>query len=70
MTVGGGPKAYGDQMESCFIENFSLISASYQEHIKSKHELVTPFKCDLCSRSFGTRTRYKTHKINVHSRVR
>ena len=47
-----------------------LRVASYQEHIKSKHENTTPFKCDQCNRSFGTRTRFKTHKTNVHSRVK
>ena len=47
-----------------------LQAASYQEHIKSKHEKLTPYKCDQCHRSFGTRSRYRTHKNNVHSRVR
>ena len=40
------------------------------EHIKSKHENLTPYKCDQCHRSFGTRSRFRTHKNNVHSRVR
>ena len=47
-----------------------LQAASYQEHIKSKHEKLTPYKCDQCHRSFGTRSRFRTHKNNVHSRVR
>lgn len=41
-----------------------------REHVAVKHEMSTPFKCDQCSKSYGTRAKLKTHVINVHSRVK
>jgi hypothetical protein len=46
-----------------------LANAKMEEHIKSKHEMNTPFKCDKCTRSFGTATVLQTHKTNLHKRV-
>ena len=40
------------------------------EHIKSKHEKDTPYKCDECHRSYGTIACLKLHKRNMHSRVK
>jgi hypothetical protein len=46
-----------------------LVKSKLDEHIKSKHEMNTPFKCDKCTRSFGTSTVLQTHKTNLHKRV-
>ena len=43
---------------------------NYVEHVKSKHEKITPFHCDLCTRSFATKVVLMTHKRNMHERVR
>jgi KRAB domain-containing zinc finger protein len=46
-----------------------LVKSKLDEHIKSKHEMNTPFKCDKCTRSFGTATFLQTHKNALHKRV-
>ena len=43
---------------------------SYKEHMKVKHENVTPYKCDQCHRSYGTKSRLKVHKRNTHQRIK
>jgi hypothetical protein len=46
-----------------------LPKPKLEEHIKSKHEMNTPFKCDKCTRSFGTSPFLQAHKKNLHHRV-
>ena len=41
-----------------------------KQHILTKHENKRDFHCDKCERSFGTPQTLKTHKLNVHNRVR
>ena len=43
---------------------------SYKEHLKVKHENSTPYKCDQCHRSYGTKSRLKVHKRNMHQRIK
>ena len=40
------------------------------EHVRSKHEGITPYECDKCDRTFGKITTLKNHIRNVHSRVK
>ena len=40
-----------------------------KEHVLSKHEKNTPFKCDKCDRSYGTNKQLSKHQILVHERV-
>ena len=40
------------------------------EHIAAKHEMVTPYECDECDRKYGTESKLKTHKFNVHQKVK
>ena len=47
-----------------------LKKRDLEEHIKVKHENSTPFECDECNRKYGTETKLKTHKFNVHQRVK
>lgn len=47
-----------------------LSRNAFNEHVKSKHELNTPYKCDMCAASFGTRGRLLLHKKDVHERVK
>ncbi len=42
---------------------------NYVEHIKSKHEMDTPFKCDQCTKSYGTEAYLRLHVMNVHRRL-
>ena len=44
--------------------------ARCKEHIRSKHEKNTPFQCDQCHRSYGTAVSLRTHKTNMHHRVK
>jgi KRAB domain-containing zinc finger protein len=46
-----------------------LPKSKLEEHILSKHEMNTPYKCDQCTRSFGTASFLQTHKKNLHQRV-
>ena len=41
-----------------------------KDHIKTRHENNTPFKCDQCHRSYGTKSRLTTHKFNTHRQVK
>jgi KRAB domain-containing zinc finger protein len=43
---------------------------SWLEHIKSKHEMNTPYKCDECTRSYGTKCRLLVHKTSMHKRIK
>jgi uncharacterized C2H2 Zn-finger protein len=43
---------------------------TWTEHIRSKHEMNTPYKCDQCNRSYGTEGKLKTHKRLVHTRIK
>jgi uncharacterized C2H2 Zn-finger protein len=47
-----------------------IAQITYTEHIRSKHEMNTPYKCDQCHRSYGTKLRLEAHKTNVHKRVK
>ena len=40
------------------------------EHIKTKHEGYTPFKCDQCHRAYGTQYGLKSHKFHMHKRIK
>ena len=40
------------------------------EHMRKVHENVTPFQCDHCPQSFGTRGRLNTHVTNKHTRMK
>ncbi len=39
------------------------------EHVKSKHENDTPYKCDQCPKSFGTNTFLRQHITQVHRKL-
>ena len=51
------------------VKTFTTLT-SYKEHLKVKHENSTPYKCDLCHRSYGTKSRLKVHKRNMHQRIK
>ena len=51
-------------------EKSFLCIANYNEHVKSKHQKNTPFKCDECERSYATISVLKTHKKLLHHRVK
>ena len=40
------------------------------EHVKSKHENDTPYKCNECTKSFGTDTFLRQHIQQVHRRLK
>ncbi len=40
------------------------------EHVKSKHENDTPFKCDQCTKAFGTNAFLRLHTLQVHRRMK
>ena len=40
------------------------------EHIKTKHEFVTPFQCDKCDKKFGTYATMAQHIRQKHQRVK
>jgi KRAB domain-containing zinc finger protein len=66
--VPKGPRQKPQRLQCPHCEK-RLIKPLLNEHIKSKHEKNTPFKCDQCTRSFGTATVLQTHKTNLHKRV-
>ncbi len=39
------------------------------EHVKSKHENDTPFKCEQCPRAYATVSFLRTHVISVHRKM-
>ncbi len=41
---------------------------NYTEHVRSKHENNTPFRCDLCPKAYGTEPFLKIHIHNTHKR--
>ena len=43
---------------------------SFKEHVKSKHEKDTPYKCDQCERAYGTIQVLRTHRRAMHQRVK
>ncbi len=51
-------------------EKTFITNVNYIEHIRSKHENNTPFQCDECHRSFGTKSKLRVHKKNMHQRVK
>ena len=53
-----------------FCEKIFTTLTSYKEHLKSKHENSTPYKCTQCHRSYGTKARLKTHQRNMHQRIK
>lgn len=53
-----------------YCEKVFLVQANLKEHILTKHENKKNFHCDVCNQSFGTRNILRTHKFNVHNRVR
>ena len=44
--------------------------SNLKEHILVKHENKRDHHCDQCTQSFGTLNILRTHKRNVHNRVR
>ena len=46
------------------------VKGACMEHIKVKHEGITPFKCDQCHRSYGTQWGLKSHRFSMHQRVK
>ena len=53
-----------------YCEKTFTTLTSYKEHLKVKHENSTPYKCDQCHRSYGTKSRLKVHKRNMHQRIK
>ena len=51
-------------------EKTFAIKQACEEHIKVKHEGITPFKCDKCHRCYGTLYGLKSHKFSMHQRVK
>ena len=51
-------------------EKTFAVKQACEEHIKVKHEGITPFKCDQCHRSYGTQYGLKSHKFSMHQRVK
>jgi hypothetical protein len=45
-------------------------NSSLKEHVKSKHEMNTPYKCDQCHRSYGTKCRLIVHQNSMHKRIK
>ncbi len=43
-------------------------TTNYKEHILSKHENNTPFKCEQCPKSYGTENFLRMHINNTHRR--
>ena len=41
-----------------------------KEHVLKEHEKNTPFACDQCQRSYGTKTALRTHIVNTHQKVK
>jgi hypothetical protein len=66
--VPRGPKQKVVRLQCPHCEK-RLPRTKLNEHIKSKHEMNTPFKCNQCTRSFGTSGVLQTHKLNLHHRV-
>jgi hypothetical protein len=58
-----------DRLKQCPHCELRLADAgSMKEHIQSKHLGLTPFKCDECHRSYGTRQKLQKHKTSMHER--
>jgi KRAB domain-containing zinc finger protein len=66
--VPKGPRPKAQRLQCPHCEK-RLVKPLLNEHIKSKHEKNTPYKCDQCTRSFGTSSVLQTHKLNLHRRV-
>lgn len=54
---------------ACFNQRWVIFLDYFlQDHMR-KHELGTPFACDLCGSEFGTRTSYRRHMLLTHEQT-
>merc|ERR1712228_118364 len=56
------PEIVRKEIQCKFCDKKYTGQQNLKEHILRDHEKCTPFQCDQCTRSFGTRIKMKSHK--------